>query len=379
MDLRTEIEGIYKESHGHLLTVLMQKFGFLGLATMEDLVQEAFAKAMEEWPGKGLPKNPSGWLYQCCRNNAIDLINTSRRNGEYFDDQLGKMEKGKAFENQTKDGRLTTLFHCCYANLTPKTQIVLALKYVLDFRTETIAQQFGISGDAVEKMLYRTRQKLKSERNRLDNLSDEVCKKRIPSVHKAIYLLFTEGWKKFQADERFEGLCEEALLLNTELIHSALGDNDTLALQALMLFNIARLESRFDAEGKQIGIEHQNRKLWDYQLIRLGHSHLEQSEGNHLSSYHLEAVIAYKHCSAKSFSETDWESISRYYNVLFNTYPSPFVEINYAIALYHAGDLTQANKRFNNVKNNRYLNSSKLLRKAIDEFNMKTIFSLQSG
>ncbi|PRX54278.1 RNA polymerase sigma factor [Flagellimonas meridianipacifica] len=375
MDVRREIEGIYKESHGHLTTVLMQKFGFLGLATVEDLVQEAFAKAMEQWPRKGLPKNPSGWLYQCCRNSAIDLINRSRKNGEYFDDQLGEAENRQTFENQIKDGRLKTLFDCCYPNLTPKTRIVLALKYVLDFRTETIAQHFGISGDAVEKMLYRTRQKLKSEDIPLDNLPDEVYKKRLPSVHKAIYLLFTEGWKEFQADERLQGLCEEALLLNTELIHSSLGDTDTLALQALMLFNIARLESRFDAEGKQISIEHQNRELWDRQLIKLGHNHLELSESNHLSSYHLEAVIAYKHCLASSFFDIDWESICRYYKVLSKIHPNPFVEINYAIALYHAGDMIQAHKRFDNLKNNRYLNSSKLLKKAIVEFNMKTIFS----
>ncbi len=379
MDLKREIEGIYKESHNHLVTVLRQKFGFLDFTIVEDLVQEAFAKALEQWSGKGLPENPSGWLYQCCRNNAIDLINKSRRNGEYSDDQLGKAENRQNFENQIKDGRLKTLFDCCHPNLTPKAQVVLALKYVLDFKTETIARQFGISNDAIEKTLYRTRQKLKSEGLPLDNLPDEVCKKRLPGVHKAIYVLFTEGWKKFQADKRLVGLCEEALLLNTELIHSSLGDNNTLALQALMLFNIARLESRFDAEGKQISIEHQDRGLWDHELIRLGHNHLEQSESNYLSSYHLEAVIAYKHCSARSFADTDWESICRYYEVLIQIHPNPFVEINYAIALYHAGDTMKAHKRFDNLKNNRYLNSSKLLKKAIDEFNMKTIFSLQSG
>ncbi|HMB62755.1 MAG TPA: sigma-70 family RNA polymerase sigma factor [Eudoraea sp.] len=377
MDLKIEIEQVYKESYGQLKTILKQKFNFLTLDMVEDLIQEAFSQAMDQWPQKGMPRNPSGWLYQCCRNNAIDLIQRSNQNVQLSENEVGHTEKQEVFKNQIKDGRLKTLFDCCHPDLTSRTQIVLALKYVIGFRTGTIAQQFGISGDAVEKMLYRTRQELKLNGLPQNDLSIASYKERLSSVHKVIYLIFTEGWKNTKATKKDSlEMIEEALILNTELIHNSLGDSNTLALQALLLFNIARFKSRFDIDGKPIHIELQNRDLWNPELIRLGHNYLVTSESDALSSFHLEAAIAYKHCAAKSFSETDWETICQYYDVLLKVHPNPFVEINYAIALYYNGHLKQAHDRFSNLKNNRYLNSSKLLKNVIEEFNMKTIFSL---
>ena len=42
-------------------------------------------------------------------------------------------------------------------------------------------------------------------------------------------------------------LCEDALTLNKFLFDSPLCNSETKALQALMLFNIARFDARFDA------------------------------------------------------------------------------------------------------------------------------------
>ena len=374
---KIEIERVYKENYDQLKIILLQKFNFLNSETVEDLVQEAFSKAMDHWPRKGIPKNPSGWLYQCCRNDAIDLVQRSDQNGKLPDNEVGHNGNQEVFKNQIEDGRLKTLFDCCHPDLTPRTQIVLALKYVIGFRTEAIARQFGIGVDAAEKMLYRTRQKLKLSGLPLDDLSIACYKERLPSVHKVVYLIFTEGWKNTKAPlNKSNEMIEEALILNTELIHNSVGDSDTLALQALLLFNIARSDSRFDMDGKPINIELQNRELWNRELIRLGHNYLVDSENNRLTPFHLEAAIAYKHCAAKSFSETDWDNICRYYDALLEIQANPFVEINYAIALYYNGDVKQAHDKFSNLKDNRYLNSSKLLKNVIEEFNMKTIFSL---
>ena len=41
------------------------------------------------------------------------------------------------------------------------------------------------------------------------------------------------------------------------------------ALQALMLFNVARFDARFDAQGNAVELEYQDRTLWDQSLIAL--------------------------------------------------------------------------------------------------------------
>ena len=380
MELKIEIGIIYRENYSQLKRRLLQKFNFLNLATVEDLIQEAFTKAMDQWPRKGLPENPSGWLYQCCRNDAIDLIQRSKQNEKWPDNQLGHTENTKVFKNQIEDERLRTLFDCCHPDLTPRTQIVLALKYVFDFRTDAIARQFGISADAVEKMLYRTRQKFKLEGLQFNDPTATSYKKRLHSIHKVIYLIFTEGWKQLEFNkDQAQATCEEALILNTELIHSPLSDCNTLALQALILFNISRFESRLDNDGKPIDIEHQNRALWNAELISLGHRYLVDAESTDLSPLHLEAAIAYKHCSATTFAETDWDTICRYYDILLKMHASPFVEINYAIALYYNGNINHAQEIFSGLKRNRYLNASNLLKKAVAEFNMKSIFSFENS
>ena len=40
-------------------------------------LQDAFAVALERWPGAGLPSNPRAWLVNVGRNKAIDRV---RRN-----------------------------------------------------------------------------------------------------------------------------------------------------------------------------------------------------------------------------------------------------------------------------------------------------------
>ena len=209
------------------------------------------------------------------------------------------------------------LMACCHPNLTPKMQVVLALKYVANLKIENIAQTFGAEPDAIEKMLYRARQKIKSEALILSSDNDDYSKESLSIVHKVIYLIFNEGYKQ-SGDKIRQGkiMCEEALMLNKYLFDSSLCNSETKALQALMLFNAARFDARFDAHGNAIELEYQNRSLWNSSLIRLGQLLLTESEALSFSPYHLEAAIAWAHCAAKKFEETDWAAICKYYEAL---------------------------------------------------------------
>src|SRR5581483_454580 len=120
----------------------------------EDIVQETFAEATIHWPEQGIPDNPSGWLYQVCKNKSINLVKRKSKTEELSSAQtIAAVEE--ITEHGFKDAQLQMLMACCHPNLTPKTQVVLALKYVANLKVENIALQLGVESDAIEKMLYR--------------------------------------------------------------------------------------------------------------------------------------------------------------------------------------------------------------------------------
>jgi predicted RNA polymerase sigma factor len=155
--------------------------------------------------------------------------------------------------------------------------------------------------------------------------------------------MFSEGYK--QSGEKLsqgKTMCEDALMLNKFLLDSPLCNPETKALQALMLFNVARFDTRFDTEGNAIELEYQDRTLWDQSLIQLAGFLLTESEDTVFSPYHLEAAIAWVHSAARKFEDTDWAAICKYYDALLKVYPSPFAWINYAVALQYNHQNDQA-------------------------------------
>jgi RNA polymerase sigma-70 factor (ECF subfamily) len=261
------------------------------------------------------------------------------------------------------------LMACCHPHLTPKTQIVLALKYVANLKVENIALLFGAEPDAIEKMLYRARQKIKSESLILSTGLYGYSVERLSVMHKVIYLIFSEGYK--QSGEKISQgkiLCEDALMLNKFLFDSPLCNPETKALQALMLFNAARFDARFDAQGNALELEYQDRTLWNQSLIALACFLLTESEDAVFSPYHLEAAIACVHCSARRFEDTDWGAICKYYDMLLKVYPSPFAEINYAVALQYNHQNDKAYRILTDLHRNPYFNKLPILESTIRKY-----------
>ena len=368
-EFEQRIEVLYKERFGQLISLILQRFRHLSIECAEDIVQEAFTAAALHWPKTGIPENPSGWLYRTCKNKSINLL---KKNSKTADLSLAKtvpVTADEISEDGFKDAQLRMLMACCHPHMTPKTQIVLALKYVANLKVENIALQFGTEPDAIEKMLYRARQKIKSgsliSSTRLYGYSVE----RLSVMHKIIYLIFNEGYKQ-SGDKISQGkiLCEDALMLNKFLFDSPLCNPETKALQALMLFNVARFNARFDAQGNAIELEYQDRALWDQSLIQLAGLLLTESQDSIFSPYHLEAAIAFVHCAANKFEDTDWEAICKYYDVLLKVYPSPFAEINYAVALQYNHQNDKAFRILMDLHRNPYFNKLPILDLTIQKY-----------
>ena len=137
-----------------------------------------------------------------------------------------------------------------------------------------------------------------------------------------------------------------------------------------MLFNAARFKSRISASGELLDLENQDRSLWNQDLIQLAHDFFTRSQGEDVSTYHLEAAIACLHCLAGSFELTDWKTISGLYARLLYIHPNPFVELNYAIANYYAGDKTNAFKILNELQSQSFLNQYYLLNMTLGKFHL---------
>jgi len=369
--VQEEVNRLYKTHFGKMVASLLYFSGDIDLETAEDLVQDSFSAALTAWPKDGIPSNKAGWIFKVCRNKALNKIKEGKRFRTLFEDESFSYGEGKFSESAFDDQQLKLLFASAHPDLSPKVQVAITLKYVVNLKVEAIAKIFGMTVDGVDRLLVRARQKIKDEKLFLQETHLAALKWRLPIVHKILYLIFNEGYKSSWGKELIrEELCEEALLMNKILLESRIGNNETAALYALMLFNAARFKSRFDASGGLLDLEDQDRSLWNKDLIALAHHFLEQSKGEIISSYHYEASIAYLHCIAKHFDSTDWVTISNLYLQLLQNNPNPFIELNYAIALYYSGERSKANTLLNHLQQNSFLNHYYLLNATLGKVNL---------
>jgi RNA polymerase sigma-70 factor (ECF subfamily) len=367
--VREAVDDLYKSHYGKLVATLFSHYRDLPLEAIEDIVQDSFAAAITAWTADTLPANPAGWVYTVCRNKVINTLKEGKNRWLRLDEGGDATPDGVALEGEeggAADLPVKLLFACAHPDLSPKIQVVITLKYVANLKVDAIAGALGMTSDAVEKMLFRVRKKMREEGILLTDPGPAPGASRLPTVHKIIYLIFNEGYRPSSGDEAVnEDLCEEALMLAKELVDHRLGNTDTAALYALMLFNAARFRSRTGASGELLDLDPQDRRLWDQSMIALACDFFRDAREGAMSPYHYEAAIAWLHCTAPSFAATDWGTISGLYLQLLRMNPNPFVELNYAIALYFAGTKTKAFELMNGLLQQSFLSQYFLLNAAL--------------
>src|SRR5262249_35813080 len=157
-------------------------------------------------------------------------------------------------------------------------QVALILKMLCGFGVGEIASAFLASTDAIEKRLSRGK-KILARSKRLFELTADDFASRLSAVHRALYLLFSEGYHGASAEAvvRLE-LCHEAMRLVRVLVnHAPSATPATYALAALMCLDAARLHSRVDEGGNLKTLFDQDRTLWDARLISDGLALLDRA------------------------------------------------------------------------------------------------------
>ena len=334
---------LFRRESGRMVAALTRIFGVHNLALAEDVVQDAFVRALEVWRLRGVPENPAAWLMTAAKHRALDVLRRERT-ARTFAPELGRLldtewtlspAVNEAFQVHTiRDEQLRMMFTCCHPRLSEDVQTALVLNILCGFGAAEIAGAFLTGRAAMEKRISRGKKVLAGSR-RLFDLADAEFGPRLATVQRALYLLFNEGYHgSTELTVRAE-LCDEAIRLVTLLRQYSPADTPaTRALGALMHLHAARLATRVDADGELNRLSDQDRARWDQRLIDEGLALLERSaSGAELTPYHVEAAIAAEHVRASDVAETNWGVIVSLYDRLMTLQPSPVVALNRAVAV----------------------------------------------
>jgi RNA polymerase sigma-70 factor, ECF subfamily len=333
-----DLEKLHREESGRILSTLIGLLGDFDLA--EEMLQEAYATALQKWPADGVPTNPRAWLISTARNRAIDRLRRERR----FDtkrDEIARYTESTvqpdtdATDEMFPDDRLRLIFTCCHPALPTEAQVALTLQTVCGVTTEEISRAFLVPLATMAQRLVRAKKKIRDAGIPYRVPSQENLRDRLEAVLLVVYLIFNEGYLASSGDALIRReLCAEAIRLGRVLCQLLPQQPEAQALLALMLLHDSRRDARVSSDGELVLLEEQDRNLWHREQIKEGTGLTESAlRSGAAGAYAVQASIAALHANAKTPKDTDWPQIAGLYDILLRDNPSPVIEVNRAVAV----------------------------------------------
>lgn len=335
------IPHLFRTEFSKISSVLSRLFGVEHIGVAEDITSEVFLSALETWTYKGIPQNPTAWLYTVAKNKTRNYLRRHQRFAERITSEIkGSSPATEEFDidlsdTNIQDSQLEMLFAVCHPSIPAEGQISLALRLLCGFGVGEIADAFLTNKETINKRLFRAKEKLREEKIRIEFPAQGKINDRLDNVLTTLYLFFNEGYYSEREETLVrKDLCLEAMRL-THLLTENRGTDlpKVRALLALMCFHASRFDARIGDKGEMILYDDQDELLWNRELIAEGILFLHRaSTGDDLSRYHLEAGIAYWH-TVKADTAEKWESILKLYNQLLTIAYSPIAALNRIFAL----------------------------------------------
>ena len=346
------IPHLFRTEYRKIVAVLCKRFGFVEMETAEDIASDTFMLAAQTWSLKGIPPNAVGWLYTVAKNKAKNFLHhqatfTSKvaPATSTADNSVTTPEYEIDLSPQNiNDSQLQMMFAICHPAIAVEAQIGLSLRILCGFGIEEIADAFLTNKEAINKRLFRAKEKLREENIPIELPGITEIDERLHSVLATIYLLFSEGYYSISNNRTLrKELCVEAMRLCNMLVENKNTNKPPVnALLSLLCFQASRFEARINEQGELILYDEQDTSLWDADLISKGSYFLNCSAtGNQLSKYHLEAAIAYW-STQKDDTHEKWETVLQLYNRLLRMEYSPIAALNRTFALSKANGKPEA-------------------------------------
>jgi RNA polymerase sigma-70 factor (ECF subfamily) len=334
------IDAVYHSDWGRIVATLIRSFNDFELA--EDVAQEAFTAAIDQWSGQGVPDSPAAWIIQTARHKAIDRIRRrtlfAEKAESYASEIKTTTEQPEYNPNEISDDLLRLIFTCCHPALAPEAQVALTLRTLCGLETDEIARAFLVPPATMAQRLVRAKRKIRDAGipYKVPDTTDMPA--RVDAVLTVIYLIFNEGYASTRGKDLVRtDLCAEAIRM-ARLVRSLMSPApaEVSGLLALMLLQDSRKAARVNEAGDLVVLEEQDRELWNQDQITEAMPLVEEALRDP-GPYTLQAAIAAQHCQAPRAEDTDWPQIARLYDLLLRIQPSPVVSLNRAVAIAMSG------------------------------------------
>src|SRR6186997_1405562 len=226
MEQQELIPHLFRTEFSKITSVLCKLFGIEHFETAEDIVSDTFLSAVEIWPYKGVPPNPTAWLYSVAKNKAKNYFKRNRVKEKISDEvkylftEIGNIEIDLTEKNIT-DSQLQMLFAICHPSISTESQVAMALRILCGFGIDEIANAFLTNKETINKRLFRAKEKLRNEKVKIEVPSKDEINSRLETVLTTLYLLFSEGYYSESHDSILrEDLCLEAMRLTYMLLEN---------------------------------------------------------------------------------------------------------------------------------------------------------------
>ena len=153
-DVQAAIETASALETARITATLIRVTGDWSLA--EDCVQDAFARAVVDWPVRGIPRNPGAWLTTVARNRAIDRMRSAASEKRAVRElavltELEGLADEAGSDPAADDDRLRLIYTCCHPALPLDARVALTLRTVAGLTTGEISRAFLVSEATMSK------------------------------------------------------------------------------------------------------------------------------------------------------------------------------------------------------------------------------------